>query len=266
VVDLTLERVRLVDAAELLSFALDNTPPRVAAYALEPRAALRRARLMAWAADALGMAERRADGYWIVAGQRRIGAIRLGSSGPWTHLEFVVLAQASRGTGAAGRTLELVEEHAREAGTKGVELYVDRRNYRALHLYLRHGFRLSSERRFIFEIQRATAARPLALASLPYHAAAEVLGTIGTPGLSRLPWFTVRASAGAADEVVVRPVLHNHRTASVSVDDPATLDAVIRTAFRATVARKLRVAVPFSANVPGGRLIAVLHRMEKAFA
>jgi ribosomal protein S18 acetylase RimI-like enzyme len=252
-VDLAFERVRLADLPEVIVLALEQTDPRIAAYAVEPRGAVRRARLKGWLAAVPWLGARLPAperSFWILSGGRRAGFVLLHRHEAWLHLQLVVLTRALRGTGAADRVVDFVEEQARAAGARGVDLHVDRRNYRAYHLYQRRGFRFTPERRFVFEVPRSGPPGVRALAAVPWHALAEVFGAVGTRGL------------GARGSLA----LQEGGLAVCAIDDAGAVDDAVAAAFHGTLARAVRISLPFAANVPGGRLIAVLHRMEKVLA
>ncbi len=269
-VDLAFERIQLSDLPDVIELALENTDARIAGYAVEPRAAMRRARIKGWLAALPWFGARLAQperSYWIKSDAGRLGVLLLEANDPWLHLHFVVLTRAAQGTGAADRVLAFVEEQARAAGAKGVDLYVDRRNYRAYHLYLRHGFRLTSERRFIFDVPRDSLPSPVALAAAPWHALAEVFGAIGGRGLAGRPWFAQRPrSEGGAEPQAVPLTFRQGGIASITLDEAASIDSAVRKVFRDTLARVVRVSLPFASNVRGGRLVAILQRMEKVVA
>jgi ribosomal protein S18 acetylase RimI-like enzyme len=252
--DLAFEPIRRADVPAMLALARACTEPRIAAYAVDPPAAERRARLEGWLAGLPWIGARFAQPerwYWIVSAGRRAGFVQLGRNGATLHLQLVVIAPEMRGTGASDVVLRFVEEQARREGCASVDLYVDRRNYRAQHLYLRHGFSLAPERRFVFEVKRAARPALRALASLPWHALAEALGGVGTRGLG--------ASLG----------MRAHGTAVLSLGDEAGADAVegaLRAAFRNTLAREARLVLTTAVPVPNGRLIAILHRMERVLS
>lgn len=254
--DLGFEPILLGDLDAVIGLARDHTDPRVASYAVDPPGAARRARLLARLArlPLLGARVARPEGaFWITRAGRREGFVRLERSEARLHLQLVVLTRALRGTGAADRVMAFVEAQARAAGCAAVDLYVDRRNYRAAHLYRRCGFATAPERRFIFEVPRRGLPRPRALASLPWHALAEILGAVGARGLPG-----------------PKPLaLHEGRLAALSFASPtaeSVIDAAVRAVFQGTLARSARVSLPFAANVAGGRLVAVLHRMEKVLS
>jgi hypothetical protein len=144
-----------------------------------------------------------------------------------------------------------VEDEARAARRRSVDLFVDRRNYRAYHFYRRLGFHVTRDRRFIFDVPRFVSAPPAAFATLPRHALAAALGTVATPGRQMGAGSVALQSGGLATLSVAAPVGND------------AIDAALRHVFRTTLARAVRVSVPFDCNVPNGRLIAVLHRMEK---
>lgn len=253
VVDLQIEPVREADLPELTTFALEHTEPRIASYALEPRNAARRARLMAVLAYVPILGRRASStptAFWIVSGGTRGGFFLLDDLATWIHLHFIVLAPTLQGTGAADRALAFIEERARGRGARGVDLYVDRRNYRAYHFYLRRGFTLATERRYVFEVARAEGPGVQAIASLPWHAAAEALGVIGARALgARTEGTSMTMRAGGV--------------AAITVGAPGDVGPAVRAAFRNTLARRALVTLPTAANVPSGRLVAILQRMEK---
>jgi GNAT superfamily N-acetyltransferase len=255
VIPLAFEPLRLEDAADMIALALANTDPRVAAYAVGPPASARRARLKGWVAGLPVVGRRVAQPerwFWIVSEGRRGGFVRLGLEGARMHLELVVLDRALQGTGAADRVLAFVEEQASRAGCASIALFVDRRNYRAFRLYLRGGYRALPDRRFVFQVPRSSAPSPRALASLPRHAVAELLGSCSSRGLT----FEQGGVAVLADPPA-------QAGAEVS---GAELRARVEGVFRRTMARAVRVTVASPTNVPGGHLVAVLHRMEKVLA
>ncbi len=253
--DLVFERIRLRDVPEVIALALANTDPRIASYAVEPAHTARRARLKGWLSELPWIGGRFAQperSFWIVAGGRREGFVLLDRRDEALHLELVVLTRALQGTGAAGVVLRFVEETAREAGCRSVDLFVDRHNYRAFYLYRRAGFRTMPERRFVFEVPRAAAPSAVALSVLPWHGLAAVFGVVTAP----------RPAAGVAAFTSLQEGL----VASLCLQAPAeprAVEAAVREVLRGTLARVVRVTLPFEGNVRGGRLVAVLHRMEK---
>jgi ribosomal protein S18 acetylase RimI-like enzyme len=259
--DLAFERIRLGDMPEVIALAHANVDPRIASYAVEPLAGARRARLRALVSALPGAAALRLcspepeRAFWITSnaegGRRRAGFVLLYRRVDALHLDFVVLDRELRGTGAADVVMRFVEDQARDAGCRRIDLYVDRRNHRAYHLYRRHGFALAPERRFVFEVPRTRAPSPRALAAAPWHVLAEVLGGIGARGLG--------APTG----------LQKGLLAVISVDPSggdAAVAAAVDLALRNTLARAVRVTLPFSAHVPHGHLVAILHRMERGLS
>lgn len=249
--DLRFEPVRDGERADVLRMCLAEMDPRIASYALEPAGAARKAALK----DALAALRPRAPGpsYWIVATSgERLGFLDLLHQDERTHLQLVVLRSSARGTGAADTVLDFVEREARARASSAIDLFVDRRNYPAYHLYARRGYALRPERRAIFEAPRRAPPGPRAIASLPLHAAAEALGSVSAARLAIAP-------RGAAIAI------QQGRLASLSFLDVMDEDAIARAIdgiFRATFARAIRVSLPLAADVRGADLIAILHRME----
>ncbi len=256
-VDLAFEPLRLADAADMIALALASTDPRVAGYAVGPPAEIRRARLKGWLSGLPVIGPRIAQPerwFWIVSGGRRGGFVQLGREGARQELELVVLDRTLQGTGAADQVLAFVAEQASRAGCASIDLYVDRRNYRAFRLYLRGGYRTRPERRFVFQVPRSSPPSPRALASLPRHAVAELLGSCSSRG--------ARLVQGRL-AVLAPPDPQEGRGGGISGDE---LAARVEGVFRRTLARAVRVTVTSPTNVPGGELVAVLHRMEKVLA
>ena len=251
-VDLAFEPIRLEGAAEMIALALANTDPRVAGYAVGPPAGARRARLKGWLSGLPLVGRRIAQPerwFWIVSGGRRGGFVRLAREGARLHLELVVLDRSLQGTGAADRVLAFVEEQASLAGCTSIDLYVDRRNYRAFRLYLRGGYRALPDRRFVFQVPRRSAPSPRAIAALPRHAVAELLGGCSARGATLVQGGLAVLAAPDAPEA-----------------SGAEIAARAEGVLRRTLASAVRVTVSSPTNVPGGQLVAVLHRMEKVLA
>jgi ribosomal protein S18 acetylase RimI-like enzyme len=255
-VEITFEHMRLRHHPEAIELALRCFDPRITSYSVGPRAVVRRARVKGWLAEVPLLGARIAQPerwFWVVADGRRSGVVQLFHHGERLHLDLIVLRPELRGTGAVDRTMDFIEEQARAAGSACVDLYVDRRNYAAYHVYRRRGYRVMPERRFIFEVPRTAPPSARALAALPRHALAAVFGAVKAPARA-----TGRGCFATLQQGLV---------VSLSFGGPAgdaEIDAAVRDVFLHTLACVARVALPFEAHVTAGRLVGILHRMEKS--
>jgi ribosomal protein S18 acetylase RimI-like enzyme len=255
-VELTFERISAGDWPDVLALGHAEMDARIASYAFEPMATARKTQLRVLLASLRGSSEHAwlpELSFWILHRGRRSGFVLLWKMDKRMHLQLVVLASSLRGTGGSDAVMRFVERTARDHNCTSIDLFVDRRNYRAYHLYRRHGFERRPERRFLFDVRRAVPPGPRALLAVPLHAAAATLGTIGAKRL---------ADRGGADSWTLR----KGGIVALSFNAPApadAIDAAVRTAFRRTLAGTARVSLAFKGDVRGGKLVAILHRMEK---
>jgi ribosomal protein S18 acetylase RimI-like enzyme len=243
--------------ADVVLYTRARLEPRIAAYAAQPAAGARKARLKAALSRLPGLGARLAPverSFWIVSGGRRAGlhqSARIAAEATATlHLQLVILDEALRGTGAADAVIDFVEGEARREGCAKVDLFVDRRNYRAYHFYRRRGYAVQAERRFVFEVPRASRPSIRALRALPWHAAAALFGSASAARFGGQGWALLAGGTLAM--------------ALSGAEAPEAIEAAVNTAFRETLARSIQVSLRSEGDVPNGTLIAVMHRMERA--